>query len=272
MREFFEQQKRYFVLIILLLCALSVYSYHLRNKENANLFERSVLVLTEPLTQAISSVADAAWSLWHDYIYLVEVREKNAALRHSLEQMTSLQVENTELAAENTRLKKLLDFRKSVSAEAIPAQIISADAINWFRTITINKGTNYGIHENMPVVSASGVVGRTIKCAAKSSRVLLITDASSAVAALIQRNRTRTVIRGTGVKLSCEFAPRLEEVQPGDSVVTSGNGGVFPKGLPIATITKVHTPEYGLFQTIEATPAVDFARLEEVLVILTDTQ
>jgi len=268
MREFLDLQKRLFVLLILFLCALLLYSYNLRTKPDTNLFERSILLLTEPLSQGITATTRGAIDLWQDYLNLVGVKQENDSLRQKLKHLERTQIHNNELAAENARLKKLLEFRESVEEQAIPAQVISADAMNWFRTITINKGTNSGISENMPVMAASGVVGRTIKCAANSSRVLLVTDASSAVAALIQNSRTRTVARGTGSGISCEYAARLDEAGVGDHLVTSGTGGVFPKGIPIGTITRVETPEYGLFQTIKAKPAVDFSRLEEVLVII----
>lgn len=272
MLDFLNLQKRLFALLILLLCALLLYSYNLRTKPNTNLFERSILLLTEPLSRGTTRITNDAITLWQDYLHLVGVKQENDALLLKLQLLNHLEIENNELSAENSRLQKLLDFRDSVKGKAVPAQVISADALNWFRTITINKGTDSGVQENMPVVAASGVVGRTIKCAAKSSRVLLITDASSAVAALVQRNRIRTVARGTGANLSCEYASRLEKANIGDHIITSGNGGVFPKGLPLGTITAVQTPEYGLFQTITAKPAVDFSRLEEVLVIVEKEQ
>lgn len=268
MRDFLDLQKRLFVLLILFLCALLLYSYNLRTKSDTNLFERSILLLTEPLSHGVTATTQGAISLWHDYLNLVGIKQENDILRQELKQLERIQIHNNELAAENARLKELLEFRESVDDQAIPAQVISADAMNWFRTITINKGTASGISENMPVMAASGVVGRTIKCAPNSSRVLLITDASSAVAALIQGSRTRTVARGTGSGISCEYAARLDKTTVGDHLVTSGNGGVFPKGIPIGTITIVQTPEYGLFQTIKAEPAVDFSRLEEVLIIV----
>ncbi|MDD2558990.1 MAG: rod shape-determining protein MreC, partial [Desulfuromonas sp.] len=193
MLEFISLQKRLFALFVLLLCALLLYSYDLRKKPDTNLFERSILLLTEPLSQGITRTTNGVITLWQDYLYLVGVKLKNNELVLKLNRLSHLEIENNELAAENVRLKQLLNFRDRVKGETVPALVISADAMNWFRTITINKGTDSGIQENMPVVAASGVVGRTIKCAAKSSRVLLITDASSAVAALVQHNRIRII-------------------------------------------------------------------------------
>jgi len=128
------------------------------------------------------------------------------------------------------------------------------------------------VHEGSPVVVAEGVVGRTIKCSATSSRVLLVIDAASEIAALIQHNRTRGIARGKGATLTFDYALRNKDVNIGDMVITSGTGGVFPKGTPIGTISSIYKPDYGLFQTLELTPCVDFSRLEEVLVIQNEEQ
>jgi rod shape-determining protein MreC len=120
----------------------------------------------------------------------------------------------------------------------------------------------------MPVVAAEGVVGRVIRSAPHDSRVLLLTDASSAVASLVQRNRTRGVVRGQGDILTLDFALRQEDIEVGDRIVTSGTGGVFPKGLVIGEVTRTAREQYGLFQTVTVSSAVDFARLEEVLVLV----
>jgi rod shape-determining protein MreC len=161
----------------------------------------------------------------------------------------------------------LLQFREQTGLPAIPARIIAVDASSWFRTVIIDKGQHDGLVEGLPVVVAEGVVGRTIKCAARQSRVMLITDASSAVAALVQRSRARAICRGEGDGLSLEFLQQQEEIVVGDPVITSGTGGIFPKGLVLGHVADISRSGYGLFQTVQVNPAVDFSRLEEVLVL-----
>ncbi|NOR50720.1 MAG: rod shape-determining protein MreC, partial [Desulfuromonadales bacterium] len=119
---------------------------------------------------------------------------------------------------------------------------------------------------------AEGVVGRVVRSSPDFARVLLVTDASSAVASLLQGNRARGICRGKGEQLVFDFVLRQEDVGVGDRVVTSGMGGVFPKGLVIGLVESVDRQEYGLFQAIEVTPAVDFSHLEEVLVLLRSPQ
>jgi rod shape-determining protein MreC len=136
----------------------------------------------------------------------------------------------------------------------------------------IDRGSQDGVSEGMPVVVAEGVVGRVIKTARRESRVLLITDASSAVAGLVQRTRARGVCRGQGDLLAFDFAMHWEEIEEGDLIVTSGMGGVFPKGLSVGTVKRVKLSEFGLFQSVEIAPAVDFYRLEEVLVLFKENR
>ena len=177
-----------------------------------------------------------------------------------------------EVAQENNRLRKLLHFHEEANFPEIPARVIAVDASSWFRTVTIDKGLNDGLRDGLAVVVAEGVVGRTIKCSRRTSRVLLANDAASEISALIQHNRTRGVARGKGDTITLNYALRRKDVKTGDAVITAGTGGIFPKGLPIGKISNVIKHDYGMFQTLEITPSVDFSRLEEVLVILGEQQ
>jgi rod shape-determining protein MreC len=133
----------------------------------------------------------------------------------------------------------------------------------------IDRGEADGLREGMPVIAVDGIIGQLVKVMHKSSRVLLITDHASGVSSVIQRSRARGVVKGKGGgSCSLEFALAEEDVKVGDSVITSGIGGVFPKGLNIGEVTMLKKGEYGIFQTVEVRPAVNLERLEEVLVLL----
>jgi rod shape-determining protein MreC len=252
----------------LVLTAMLIYSANLRRQEKTTLFEKTVLQLTSPFFKGVDAVSRTLVGGWDRYLWLMDTEQENIRL----------QAENRRLAAElnnveeillaNERLRRLLEFRDSVDLPALPAQVIAVDASSWFRTVVIDKGGVDGVLEGMPVVVAEGVVGRVIRIAPHDSRVLLLTDASSAVASLVQRNRTRGVVRGQGDTLTLDFALRQKDIEVGDRIVTSGTGGVFPKGLVIGEVTRTAREQYGLFQTVTVSSAVDFARLEEVLVLL----
>jgi len=255
-----------------LLGAIVFYSLNLKQKEEANAFERAVITITSPIVGAFALVDDFFTSTWENYIYLVNVEKENRKLRESIKILNKRVIENHEAALDNQRLKKLMDMREKLQEPCIAASVINEDSSPWFRTITIDRGSADGISEGMPVIATGGVVGRVAKVAGGSSRVLLLTDHASGIAAVIQRSRARGVVKGKGGNgCALEFSQRGEDVQTGDVVLTSGIGGVFPKGLPIGEVSMVKKGEYGIFQTVDIRPFVYIPRLEEVLVVLRKT-
>ena len=147
--------------------------------------------------------------------------------------------------------------------------MVAFDPSGWFQTILIDKGRNDGVVLDMAVVSAEGLVGRVIGVGKHHAKVLLILDGNSAVDAYIQSSRARGVLVGLGRELCLlKYVQRNEDVQVGDKVISSGMGGVFPKGLLVGTVQGVVRGSSGLFQRVEVEPAVNFSRLEEVMVVI----
>jgi rod shape-determining protein MreC len=257
---------------IALLVALIFYSLNLRYKEQTNVFERMVLTASSPVVTVVSRVDGFISSIWENYIYLVNVESENRKLRETVKVLKTRLIENREAALHDERLNKLMGMRDMLPAPSIAAAVIGEDSSPWFRTVTIDRGGEDGIKEGMPVVGSAGVVGRIVKVARGSSRVLLLTDHASGISAVVQRSRARGVVKGkVGNICSLEFSQRGDDVQTGDIVLTSGVGGVFPKGLPIGEITMVKKGEYGIFQAVDIRPYVNIYRLEEVLVVLQKT-
>jgi rod shape-determining protein MreC len=257
---------------VLLLAALLWYSVSLRLQDETNFLESLVLRLTGPVQAGFDRGIVGAADIWSHYLYLVDTAEDNRNLVEENRTLRAVLALSDEIRLENDRLRLLLDFKETQDLVTLPAKVIAEDASSWFRTVTIDKGSEQGVTEGLPVVVAEGVVGRVVRSSPGFSRVLLVTDASSAVASLLQDNRARGICRGKGEQLVFDFVLRREDVGVGDRVVTSGMGGVFPKGLVIGLVESVDRQEYGLFQVIEVTPAVDFSHLEEVLVLLRGSQ
>lgn len=262
------RHKRFLLTALFLLTVFLIYALNLRNKEHANPLERGVMTLTAPIAGGGAAVTGAVNRIWSDYIDLIEVRQENVALRKSVQRLNERIVAGNEAVMANVRLKALLDLKGTLNTPSIAVSVIGEDSSAWFKTLVVDRGSVDGLTEGMPVVAAGGVVGRLVKVAPNSSRVLLLTDHASAIAALVQRSRARGVVRGTGGgRCSMEFTVKEDDVKVGDVVVTSGIGGVFPKGLPIGEVTMVKKGEYGVFQTIEVRPAVNIVNLEEMLVL-----
>lgn len=251
-----------------ILAALLVFSLNIPHNREANIIERSVLGALSPLLKPVSAVGNFVEDIWDGYIQLVDTHRENIRLREDIRGLNLRVLEGNEALLANQRLERLLDMKKSVKAPTISATVIGEDVTSWFRTLIINRGTSSGIREGMAVISADGVVGQTVKVSSSTSRVLLLTDHASGISATIQRSRARGVVKGKGEMLcTLEFTTREEDVKVGDTVITSGIGGVFLKGLPIGEVTMVKRGEYGIFQTVTIRPAVNIPHLEELLVV-----
>jgi rod shape-determining protein MreC len=200
---------------------------------------------------------------------LLGVERKNRRLENDIK---ALRIENSkyqELLATHERLQQLLQFRKDIDHPALSCRVIGLDPTGWFKSIIIDKGSNDGLLPDMPVVNASGLVGRIVSVSPNFAKVLLIIDHNSAVDCLVQRSRDRGMVRGmsTGI-CKMDYVIKSSDILVEDIVVTSGLGGIFPKGLPIGQIRDAKEIPGELFMDIEIIPAVDFSKLEEVLVIL----
>jgi rod shape-determining protein MreC len=247
----------------LVLAALLCYSLGLQTGEQTRWFEALSLRLGRPLLSSTTTMRHGVAGVWGALTPggQFELDAENRRLRAEL-------ATQVELRQENQRLRALLGLVEEKALPTLAARVIAEDASSWFRTIEIDRGSADGIREGLPVVNAAGLIGRVVRTTPHAARVLLITDASSAVAVLVQDQRIRGVCRGQGGALALDFALVQDVIQVGDGVVTSGLGGVFPKGLVVGYVSGVQREQFGLFQTIEVEPAVDFTRLEEVLVLL----
>ena len=256
------------VICFALLTALILFSLNIPRNREANLLERCVLTIVSPVMWPVTEMGRFCADVWNDYVNLVDVQQENQRLISQIKELNTHIVIQNEAVLENRRLARLLAMKEALQAPTLTASVVGEDLSTWFRTLIIDRGSNSGLREGMAVVAADGVVGQIIKVAPESSRVLLLTDHSSGIAATIQRSRARGVVKGKGEGLcTLEFTTREEDVKVGDQVVASGIGGVFMKGLPIGEVTMVKRGEYGIFQTVTIRPAVNSDHLEEVLVI-----
>ena len=210
---------------------------------------------------------------WLNYFHLINVRQENA---HLMAEIDNLKMENNryrELLPTHERLQKLLQFKQTTSRPVLAAQVVGLDPTGWFKSVIINKGEEAGIALNMPVVNANGIIGRVVSLSSNYAKVLLIIDQNSAVDCLVQRSRARGMVKGLSAEIcSLNYVVKSSDVAVGDIVVTSGLGGVFPKGIPVGEILSVEDNSGKLFKDIEIRPAVDFSKLEEVLVILKEDE
>ena len=248
--------------------ALFLLSSNSNTRKSWNGAEQLVVEGATPLQNIFKQAVNLVVNLWDDYFYLVDVRRENKRLKVALDNLGKENSLYKELLTTHERLRDLLSFKEAVSRPAVAAQVVGLDPTGWFQSIVINKGTKTGIKLDMAVVNASGVVGRIVSVSSNYAKVLLIIDQNSAVDCLVQRSRDRGMVRGQSVQICrLDYMVKSGNVKEGDTVITSGLGKIFPKGLPVGTILNVKERDGALFKEIEVTPAVDFSKLEEVLVI-----
>jgi rod shape-determining protein MreC len=212
------------------------------------------------------SVRDA----WSGYGNLRGVREENDRLKRQLGEL-QMQFQQERARAERARqLERLLGFQQDLQVETIPASVIGASASLEFRGITIDRGSNMGVTANMAVIAPTGLVGRIVTPTAHASKVQLLTDQNAAAGALVERSRAQGIVIGSNDdnSLRMNFVAATADVKVGDTVVTSGVDGIFPKGFVIGKIEEVDNGN-GIYKAIRVQPSVDFNALEEVLVVKT---
>lgn len=229
--------------------------------------EKPVLAVSGFIERVVVAPFRFAESAVTGYIFLVRTHRENERL---VRELNRLKLENSitsELLLENERLRDFLAFTKLHSPSSVTAQIIAKDSSPSSQTVTINKGENDGIEKDMAVVIAAGIVGRVQAVLPGTAKIILLTDPASTLAVRVQRNREEGLLEGKLNRCALKYVSYYADIQEGDLLVTSGLDGIFPKGLPVATVIKVSKHEANAFQTVIAKPAVSLSRMEEALVL-----
>jgi rod shape-determining protein MreC len=200
---------------------------------------------------------------------LAELRAQNAALEKQVADLTNENARLTEIEAQYKVISALLDYaRANPDQRYLTADVVSRDESLFLRYILLNKGSNDGVTRNMPVVTDQGLVGLTTEVTANAAKVLLITDASSAVNVRLQEARAEGVMIGQeSGELRLLYITLDVEMKQGDRIVTSGLGGTFPPGIVVGTVASVRRRTNDVAQEADIQSAVDFNRLETVLII-----
>ncbi len=224
----------------------------------------------EPIQWASSGPARGISEFFQTLSSMSKLREENARLREQVENLTRETVRVPELERENQELSAQLNLKHSEPTyQWISAKVIYYDPSNLVQSITIDRGSKDGVREGMTVITPAALVGRVVRTSPATSRVMLITDASSSVTAMIQSSRTKGVVNGQRRELLLmKYIPQSETLRTGDRVITSGVGGIFPEGILIGQVTNISQKDTDMFQEAQIEPAVNFDTLETVLVII----
>jgi rod shape-determining protein MreC len=234
--------------------------------------EQFIVEITAPFQRTLIKTIRITERIWLKYFDLVDLGNENLRLRREIDALKMENDRNRERMATHERLRELLQFKNTMNWPAVAAQVIGRDPTGWFESVIIDKGRNSGLKMNMPVVNAAGVVGHLVSVSPNYSKVLLIVDQNSAVDCLVQRSREKGIVKGLSPRnCKMDYVLKTGDVAPGDRLVTSGLGGVYPKGLPVGEVLEVKDNPWEFFKDIQVKPMVDFAKLEELLVLLRES-
>jgi rod shape-determining protein MreC len=256
-------------LVALALVSMVVDGRRVRGGGELSWWTGAALDVAAPVQRMMSTPVDAIHDLWIDYVDLLGVRRENQSLRSRLAELSDENLQLREALVASGRLERIAEMREAYEVPMLPGELVGADASPWFRSVLIDRGRSQGVRSGMPVISEEGLVGLVRSTSGSASKAMLLLDRQSAVDGIIQRSRLRGIVRGLGGEgLDFEFVARGADVEVGDLVITSGVGGVYPKGLRVGEIAALGDSASALLRTARLRPAVDFARLEQVFVML----
>jgi rod shape-determining protein MreC len=257
------------VLFLLLFLSLAVLSLILDHANRLEPVKDLVAQITTPVQEPLTAATNRFTEARQLFIDMDACRAENEELQRLLDELIIENVRLREVEIENVTLREQLSFKQAnPSFELLSAQVIGRDPSNLANYLVIDRGGDEGVGVGMPVLTGRGLVGRVTETAPHSAKVLLITDPSSSVNALVQDTRATGVVQGKlGQELVMRYIQQTEEIKPGDLVLTSGLGGNFPTRLIIGQVTKVQKTDVELFQEALVRPSADFGRVEMVMVL-----
>ncbi len=272
MAQFIRRHSLLLSTVGLLLLSLQLMSISISHPEFPRAGARALSALLSPGEKLVHELVQSVRFYWSRYLWLVEVEAERDELLVRVKELEARNTRLLEFENENSRLRTILDFGQSAHVRGVVTSVIGRDYSNWVQTITIDHGTSDGIRAGQAVLDGHAVVGQVVAASAGSARVLLLTDTTSALDALIQGSRVNGIVEGglgsDRLRFNFVIKDRAAAVKIGDRVIASGMDGIFPKGVLIGVVQEVRPEGTGLFQDIRIKPSTDLNQLENVLVVI----
>jgi rod shape-determining protein MreC len=201
------------------------------------------------------------------------LREENQKLRSEVDRLKFERVHFEEMEKESERLKRLLDLKDKTSGKAKAARVIARDPSHWAQYVVLDRGSRDEVRKNTVLTGADGLVGKVVASGAHSARAILLIDRQSRASAMNQRTRDIGLIEGMGSSLlKMTYLDRTSDIQVGDTILSSGLGGIYPKGIPIGKVELVGGERDPMSLYAVVRPFVSFSKLEEVLCVSSQTK
>jgi len=253
------------LLILALAAQLLVLAAQVRGEAGASLLEQWALRLVAPMPRAVDLVTEPVEEMGEGLRRRETLEAETERLTARIDELERELFRLRNVEEERDRLAAALEYTPQVPGRLRPTQVVYLDPTSWLRTLVLFSGGRPA-HMDQPVLTPDGLVGRVILVSGPYAKVQLLTDRAAAVSAVIERTRRQALVRGGDERLELDLVPVQASVRPGDRVLTAGTDGVYPRGIPIGTVTAVRQGGE-LFHEIDVTPAVDFGNLDRVYLL-----
>ena len=229
----------------------------------------ALAAVTTPIQTGIARAHRVAFSAWETYLDWKNVRAENGRLREENQQLRVEGLLVRETDDENRRLRRLLALQEQLPLTTVSGEIIARDWGGWMRALTVNRGRGDNISRHTAVISPDGLVGRVVEVRPGASIVQVLTDPASTVGAHVLRTRAPGIVEGepSGVLRFKYMSRDGAQIQVGDVLVSSGQGGMFPRGIPVGRVRSIDDRGTALFHYAILEPAVNFSRVDDVLLV-----
>ena len=272
-------RSRGFVIMLAVIAVLAILIAVTYDRVQVTFIEDAVNSVLSPIQSFSVKASNSIIDFFERVFSSTDLDKENEQLKVQLAQYEIIENELNTLREENERLKGLLNYTDiTQNYTYITARVIGKSQGVWFSEFTVNAGRNDGVMENQAVVNSKGLVGRVSSVSANTCKVTSIIDSTSDVSVMVERTRDYGFARGIlnvdeKEKLELYYLPSGYDLVPGDNILTSGIGGIFPKGIAIGTVTEVsRANEDTEDRNAIIQPAVDFLRLEEVMIVNMEEQ
>lgn len=272
MARVLDARRSRLLLAVLVVTHLVAISRQVDSGGGVSLLERAVFGVLSPVQLGVGRALLAVGRAWSGYVDLRGTRAENVRIARRLSELEGELERGRQGAGEAERLRAMLELKRALPLETIAADVVARDGPTWFRTLTVDKGSDAGVVLNAAVLSSTGVLGRVVSLGPMAARVQLLLDRDSGVGAFVERTRVTGIVSpqasgsGAGTDLVMKYVSSLADVVTGDRILTSGLDRIYPKGLVIGRVRTVASPA-GLFKEVVVTPSARFDELETVLVV-----
>lgn len=273
-----NSSRKFWLLLFLLVGLVCVIFFAAKGRYSAVYSSRFVTEVLSPFERAASWVSNEIHYVGANVWEIATVHKQNKMLRHEVEQLRKQNLQANEYAVENIRLRNLLGYKQAMPQfDLVAASVIGRESATWTRMIVINRGMSDGVREDMAVITEKGLVGTVTEASPHSAKVQLLLDPRAAVGTLVQRAESRVagIVEGNPsdpIMPRMVNIPRNADVVEGDTIITSGFGGIYPKGLIVGTVSGIENDSGGLLKYALIETAVDFQKLEDVAVIVSSRE